>query len=120
MTVSVTPRLRQLLLLLSSDQPGEVAAAAAAITRTLKSLGASWHDLVDGLARENPQPKWSRNATDDDEADDWRRMRKFCLERRRRLRARELDFLNNIGAWRGDLTEKQHSWLAAIYARLHR
>ena len=31
------PRLRQLLLLLSSDQPGEVAAAAAAIGRALKA-----------------------------------------------------------------------------------
>jgi hypothetical protein len=50
--VSITPRLRQLLLMLSSNQPGEVAAAAAAITRTLEKTGASWHDLVDGLVKD--------------------------------------------------------------------
>jgi hypothetical protein len=47
--MQITPRLRQLLLLLSSDQPGEVGAAAAAIKRTLRNGGCDFHDLVAGL-----------------------------------------------------------------------
>ena len=43
MSLAQIPRLRQLLLMLSSDQPGEVAAAAAAIGRALK---ASRHRLA--------------------------------------------------------------------------
>jgi len=45
----ISGKLQRLLLLLSSDQPGEVTAAAAAITRTLQSAGHDWHDLVNGL-----------------------------------------------------------------------
>jgi hypothetical protein len=119
MTILITPRLRQLLLLLSSDQPGEVAAAAAAISRTLKKAGASWHDLVDRLNAE-PQSKQSGFAESNADAADWRSMREFCLTKRERLRERELEFLDNIGSWCGDLTEKQHGWLAAIHARLRR
>ena len=113
-----TPRIRQLLLMLSSTQPGEVVNAAAAITRTLRDAGADWFDLVDGLQA----PVARRPAFDDDTPDttarDWRSMRAFCLKRRDRLRERELEFLQNLGRWRGDLTEKQQNWLAAIYARL--
>ena len=42
-------RLGKLLLMLSSDRAGEVAAAAAAITRTLASAGADWHRLADAI-----------------------------------------------------------------------
>jgi hypothetical protein len=120
MTVEITPRLRQLLLLLSSDQPGEVAAAAAAITRTLKSEGMDWHALVDGLTKE-PRPRRSaHSANHSDETSDWRAMREYCLERCERLRDREREFLEDLGRWRGDLTEKQHSWLLAIHGRLRR
>lgn len=114
----LTPRLRQLLLLLSSTQPGEVAAAAAAITRTLHSAGMDWHDFVNSL----PAPQSRRPASDDDvtanTSRDWRSMRQFCLTRRDRLREREREFLENLSQWRGDLTEKQQNWLAAIFARL--
>jgi hypothetical protein len=40
------PRLRQLLLMLSSDQAGEVSAAAKAIGRLLAANGADWHELA--------------------------------------------------------------------------
>jgi hypothetical protein len=119
--VSINSRLKQLLLMLSSDQPGEVTAAAAAITRTLKNQGADWHALVDGLVKEAPQPKRSARADhDDDAAADWRTMREYCLRHRDRLRERELEFLDSLGNWRGDLTEKQYGWLAAIHGRLRR
>lgn len=44
-------RLRKLLPLLTSDQPGEVAATVAAILRALTGAGASIHDLVAALGR---------------------------------------------------------------------
>jgi hypothetical protein len=43
-------RLRKLVLMLSSDQPGEVAAAAKAIDRTLKVQGRDWNWLAAKLA----------------------------------------------------------------------
>jgi hypothetical protein len=55
-SATLTPRLRQLLLMLSSDRPGEVTAAAAAIGRALKAAGTDWRGLVDGLLTEMPQP----------------------------------------------------------------
>lgn len=39
-------RLAKLLPVLASDRPGEVAAAAAAITRTLNGAGLDWHTLA--------------------------------------------------------------------------
>jgi hypothetical protein len=43
-------RLRKLVLMLSSDQPGEVAAAAKAIDRVLKVRGQDWNWLAAKLA----------------------------------------------------------------------
>ena len=117
--MSVTARLRQLLLMLSSDQPGEVANAAAAITRVLKSEGKDWHALVDGLLADTPQARRSSHAGDDD-APEWRAMHAFCCRHSDRLRARELEFIESLSHWRGDLTEKQYGWLSAIHGRLRR
>jgi hypothetical protein len=93
----VTPRLKQLLLMLSSDQPGEVVAAACAIKRALKNEGRDWHDLVAGLMPPPPpaEPKF-RKHTEEHTARDWRSMRDECLKRRGRLRGRELEFLTNL------------------------
>jgi hypothetical protein len=44
-----TSRLAKFLLLLGSDKPGEVCAAATALCRTLKSSGHDLHDLVSAL-----------------------------------------------------------------------
>jgi len=110
----LTPRLRQLLLLLSSNHDGEVLNAVHAIDRLLKAGGASWHDLVDGLAAES-QPR-----RPGDESPSWREMRARCLQHPDRLREREAEFLESLGSWHGDLTEKQHGWLCAIYGRVNR
>lgn len=48
----VGARLAKLLPLLASDQPGEVVATAAAITRTLAAAGADWHALAALVAGE--------------------------------------------------------------------
>jgi hypothetical protein len=121
--VTITPRLRQLLLLLSSDQPGEVTAAAAAIGRTLRAAGTDWHALANGLLAETPQPK-SRHQHhgegDGDGADGWEAMREFCAGHSELLRSREAEFIESLAEWRGRPTEKQMGWLCAIYARLRR
>jgi hypothetical protein len=113
--VQFTPRLRQLLLLLSSDQPGEVVAAAAAIKRTLKSEGHDFHDLVAGLTAPPLAPKFQSEDCNDGAR---RGMRDFCLKHQNRLTVRELEFVTSIGRWRGSLTDKQFNWLSAIHARL--
>jgi hypothetical protein len=103
----IAPKLQRLLLLLSSNQPGEVVAAAAAIGRTLRAAGCDWHDLAAGISPAI-------------EPMDWRAVRALCLKNRRLLRGRELDFVVNLGDWHGDLTNKQSHWLNAIYARIRR
>ena len=110
--MNITPRLRQMLLMLSSDKPGEVIAAASAIGRLLHAQGKDWHDLVNGLL----PVKTERVVVKEEE--DWHVMRDFCIERMGFLRSREQEFMQTLKYWRGDLTEKQAGWLCAIYARL--
>jgi hypothetical protein len=43
---AIGARLAKLLPMLASDQPGEVLATAAAITRTLARAGTDWHGLA--------------------------------------------------------------------------
>jgi hypothetical protein len=42
----IAPRLKKLLLMLSSDRDGEVVNAARLIGSTLQNAGRSWHDLA--------------------------------------------------------------------------
>jgi hypothetical protein len=49
---TVAPRLAKLVPLLGSDKPGEVAAAVAAIGRTLRGAGLDWHTLAAVVASE--------------------------------------------------------------------
>lgn len=51
LTPGASDRLAKLIPLLSSDQPGEVVATAAAIGRVLPTLGLTWHDLAQAAAR---------------------------------------------------------------------
>jgi hypothetical protein len=112
-------RLEKLLLMLSSDQPGEVVNAARAIGRTLRDNDSDWHDLARRLsvpARARARETSHRETNDKD----WRATRAFCLQRMHLLSAREYEFLVDLDRWRGDLTEKQHAWLVSIYQRLRR
>ena len=96
---STATRLAQLLLLLSSDQPGEIINAARAIGQTLQNAGADWHDLTAKLLTQ-PQIKALPDANDDD----WWVMRERCIEHQYLLRPRELQFVINLDRWYGDLT----------------
>jgi len=113
---TVAPRLRKLVLMLSSDHDGEVIGAARAIGRALKDAGADWHDLVKALTAPTvteytpPPPPY--------DFEDWRDLRAFCMAHAYLLLPRERAFVVDLGLWQRDLTPKQHNWLAAIYERL--
>jgi hypothetical protein len=115
----IAGKLQRLVLMLSSNQPGEVAAANA-IERTLKSAGADWHDHARVIA--SPPSVKARQPNFDESRDgassDWRSMRDHCLRHEARLREREREFLNSLKKWRGHPTPKQRDWLQAIYDRL--
>jgi hypothetical protein len=119
----ITARLKKLLLMLSSDGDGEVVNAARLIESTLRDAGHDWHDLAGALTEPTaaPQPKWSRPPPRDDSAPlDWRQRRDFCEQHEHLLRGREADFILDLDHWHGPLTEKQASWLSAIYQRVRR
>jgi hypothetical protein len=108
----IADRLKRLVLMLSSSQPGEIAAAANAIARTLKSAGADWHDLA-AMITAPIRPR--------DDEPPWRVMADHCLTREERLSERERKFVRDlVSRWRGELTPKQHDWLSAIHQRLQR
>jgi hypothetical protein len=116
----IAPRLKKLLLMLSSSHDGEVVAAARKIDSTLRDSGRDWHDLVAGLltpARAANHGSRDRNGSDSC-AGDWRMMRDYCARHGDHLRLREWDFINDLEHWRGDLTPKQLTWLNSIYARV--
>jgi hypothetical protein len=110
----VAPKLRKLLLMLSSNKDGEVVNAARAIERTLRAANADWHDLTERLsAPRSPPPPPPPSAS-------WEAKREFCLRHENLLRGREYAFVFGLGDWDGELTEKQGAWLNSIYARLKR
>ena len=117
---NIAPKLQRLFLLLSSDQPGEVVAAAAALKRTLQSSGCDFHDLVAGLTSSSAEKiKFPEEPEDRDEYS-WHAWRDFCLAHQGSLRSREHEFVTSLKTWRGPLSEKQFRWLEAIHMRLQR
>jgi hypothetical protein len=117
----IAPRLEKLVLMLSSDQPGEVVAAAAAIRRTLETVGADWHDLTRELTKPvAPSHDRSRGENYDSDRSGWRPLHAYCRRHLDALSAREQDFIATLDTWRGNVTEKQLAWLIAIHGRLRR
>ena len=112
-------RLGKLIRLLSSDKPGEVVAAASAITRALSSVGLDIHAFADAVERSPLVPgQVPPPPRDDSAAGDWRAMRRHCADHEALMSVREREFISDIKRWRGQLTLKQHDWLVAIYQRL--
>lgn len=108
--------LRKLIALLSSDEPGEVVAASAAIGRILKQSGADWHDLAAALGTDGgtlkPAP-WDSAPSGPPKPHvlraDW------CL-RNGKLSVREKSFLESLLLWRFP-SEKQLNWLETLESR---
>jgi hypothetical protein len=104
---TIAPRLRKLVLMLSSSHDGEVVGAARAIGRALADAGTDWHQFADAIIRVDHLPN-----------DNWRAMAQFCRGQAHRLTPREFDFINNIAMRGCEPSEKQWKWLRAIFARL--
>jgi hypothetical protein len=78
----------------------------------IRRRGLQWADVIRlPISDDREYP-----GSDDGEA--WRIQREFCLRHSKRLTAKELGFLINIGTWCGPLTERQQIWLDSIHARL--
>ena len=109
---TITPKLVKLLPLLASDQPGEVVATAAAISRTLKAAGADWHDLVSNLTDTPGKklPAWGEPST-------WVEAVRVCAMNPDLIQERDFGFLRSVASFH-DPSEKQLAWIAAIYDRV--
>lgn len=129
MRTEVRGRIGKLILLLSSNQPGEVVAAASAIGRTLQAEGKTWHDLASTITAlpapaNDDKPKRSdasrrrRPRFSAEHADWWQCMIEVTLERHQY--ESEEEFLLSVQSFltqRGYLTEKQQAAIKDIARR---
>jgi hypothetical protein len=143
----IAEKLRPLIRLLSSDQPGEVVAAARALNRTLKNAKLDIHTLADSISQANGREYTEaqilkarelgiaeggrlereeqgapvfRNINLDDEPT-WHEIAIECAAHPNRLHEREKQFVKDMvrrTVHGGEPTEKQASWLRKIYARV--
>jgi|RhiMetdeSRZDD1v2_1073273.scaffolds.fasta_scaffold07648_17 hypothetical protein len=105
----IAPRLRKLILMLSSDYDAEIVTAARSIGRVLADAGSDWHQFADAVTQK------TRTSI---LCDDWRAMAQFCRGQAHRLTPREFDFINNIAMRGCEPSEKQWKWLRGIFSRL--
>jgi hypothetical protein len=119
-----TERIRKFVLLLGSDKPGEVNAAAAALCRALKADGHDLHDLVEALKgtriiyRDKIVEKTKVVYPKTEELSP-REIAQRCLDKgSERLNEREQRFIEDMSRRYGDPTERQRSWLFAIHDKL--
>ena len=123
MTPVAQNKLGKLLRLLSSDKPGEVAAAASAIMRTLATEGLDIHNLADALCQppRRAEAKAQSAAAPADDTD-WHSVACECEVHSAALTEREQQFISNMVSWtaRRTPTEKQQAWLLAIFNRVRR
>jgi hypothetical protein len=128
MTVDMEKLRKLLLVVLSSDQAGEVLSASSAISKLLKKDGKDIHWLVAQIglplfapplkaaAAPSTKPSWSAH---------WMEQLAYCYEREQRIvRTKEADFIVSLmgqfhegaSGWQPSL--KQRDWLDAIYKKL--
>jgi hypothetical protein len=95
-------RIKPFFLLLASDQSGEVAAAAAALVRVLKSTGHDLHDLYQLIvSASTPVPIKESESP-----------RPGCC-----LNPKERTFVNQMTRWRREPSEDQRNWLQDIFEK---
>lgn len=140
---TIAPRLRQLILLLSSSHPGEVANAAAAIERTLKAAGADWHALAEAIEATIPETEMRRlydagyddgiqaaeskhhNGEDfinTDGSPSWHQVARYCQHHVNKLDERHHRFIHDMAGRTVydyyEPTEKQRKYLLSLFYRL--
>jgi hypothetical protein len=141
----IADKIKPLVRLLSSDQAGEVVAAARALVRLLKANGTDIHALADGIGRANgkisdadmrvlfdagyeaglraAEDKLHANGDAFHNIDGlpcWHDMATWCQRRGDRLRERERTFIDDMAGrtvWR-EPSEKQAKWLKSLFHRL--
>lgn len=100
-------RLAKALALLSSNQPGEVQAAATAATRIVQAAGLTWQQVLKPAPVEKPLPQLGV----------WRQTVARLLEHRGSLRPWEVRFLTDLPGFRR-LSTKQRYVLDEIASRV--
>ena len=115
MTVRVIPpetreRLAKLCGMFGSDHDGERAAAALKADQIVRQNGFTWHDVI--MLPRHETPRY------DDQLSDVQKMAAFCNAHRRKLNAKECDFIRAMLSWRGDPSEKQLKWLVDLFVRV--
>ena len=125
--VKLPPAIAKLIPRLASDHDGEIVATARAMGRTLKAAGRDWHDVAAVCERGHERPYETRTETrtgsrTESRDKTWREVAIWCRDNSRgRLNEREFEFVRDMTArlvCGGEPTEKQATWLRAIYARL--
>jgi hypothetical protein len=113
----IADKLGKLVRLLTSDQDGEVVAAAHSINRTLSGAGLDIHVLAAVIENGGVNNKTPCAAN-------WQSVASECAAHAERLRSeKERAFIANMVVWTqlgGRPTEKQANWLRSIYVRVCR
>ena len=104
-------------LMLGSDRPGEIAAAAAAVNRELKAAGTDFHALADVVDR-TPLIPHQTPSTPHNDTRAGRATRDWCASHDECLTPRELEFILDLGYWHGHPTKKQMDWLLLIERKI--
>jgi hypothetical protein len=115
---NLTARISKLVkLLLSSDKPGEVVAAVAAVNRSLAAAGLNHHDLGDAIEAGLVEVR-SLAPPNGHTEDDWSGIAWFCHHHRDRLSTKEREFVRNMINRETEPSRKQMEWLSDIRERL--
>lgn len=128
---------KALLVMLSSDQTGEIMAASALAQKLLKAAGRDIHWLVDQLERTparkkkpaaappwEQSPRWERPPPDPARPlGGWQDMLDICLMQLYGLKLKDQDFVQSLDDQRlrskyWAPSAKQMEWLVNIYERI--
>jgi len=139
----IAGKLANFIRLLASDKDGEVVAAAHALIRTLKGIGADVHDIANriehsgngalseremqeifdaGVKRgiNQTEQKLRNNQSVTVQFPSARDMAMYCYQRIDRLNEWEQEFVTNMVSWtrRKPLSVKQQARLEEVYLKL--
>jgi hypothetical protein len=98
-------KVGKLVRMLSSDRPGEVVAAAAALKRTLEAGGLDIHDLasaVESGLKPAPPPQRRSLAPPSPNLDDWQSVSWWLHWHRHQLRKEQREFVADMLLGQGD------------------
>jgi hypothetical protein len=140
---TIAPRLRKLLLMLSSSQPGEIVAAAHAINQTLKSAGQDWHAFAeaiepaiseadmrrlynagygDGVQAAENKHHDGHDFVNVDGLPKWHQVARYCQHHIDELDERHHRFVNDMAGRtvydQYEPTEKQRKYLLSLFYKL--